>query len=147
MAGITIQLDRHEVDQALDRLEALPQSMRPLMAEIGEIVLSQAQDSFENQAAPDGTPWQPSQRVLKSGGQTLVDKGQLLASLGMEVLPDSVIVGSNKIYAAIHQLGGMAGRGRKVKLPARPYLPDEETVDRAAIGEAINAHIAGVLGR
>ncbi|MBT0664771.1 phage virion morphogenesis protein [Geobacter pelophilus] len=25
-------------------------------------------------------------------------------------------------YAGIHQFGGMAGRGRKVKIPARPYL-------------------------
>ncbi|MBN0437970.1 phage virion morphogenesis protein, partial [Pseudomonas aeruginosa] len=26
-------------------------------------------------------------------------------------------------YAAIQQLGGQAGRGRKVTIPARPYLP------------------------
>lgn len=32
-------------------------------------------------------------------------------------------VGSGKEYAAIHQLGGEAGRGRKVHIPARPFLP------------------------
>jgi phage gpG-like protein len=32
-------------------------------------------------------------------------------------------------YAAIHELGGMAGRGRKVRIKARPYLkPALETV-------------------
>lgn len=30
-------------------------------------------------------------------------------------------IGSNVVYAAIHEFGGMAGRGRKVKIPARPY--------------------------
>lgn len=32
------------------------------------------------------------------------------------------IVGTNEPYAAIHQLGGKAGRGRKVAIPARPFL-------------------------
>ena len=31
-------------------------------------------------------------------------------------------IGSNKKYAAIHHLGGQAGRGHKTNLPARPYL-------------------------
>jgi len=146
MAGITYELESHEVDQALASLEAFAANPQPLLAEIGEIVLSQGQDSFENQAAPDGTPWIPSQRVEQHGGQTLVDKGQLLASLGMEVLPDSVMVGTNKVYAAIHQVGGKAGRGGKTTLPARPFLPDEHTVDWAEINRAIKAHLAEVLG-
>jgi phage virion morphogenesis protein len=147
MAGITYELDSHELDQALDALEAMAANSQPLLLEVGEIVLSQAQDSFENQAAPGGTPWIPSQRVLDEGGQTLVDSGQLLASLGMEVLPDAVMVGSNKVYAAIHQGGGKAGRGGSVELSARPYLPDDETVDLAAIREACDAFVAEALGR
>ena len=30
--------------------------------------------------------------------------------------------GSREKYAAIHQFGGPAGRGKKVNIPARPYL-------------------------
>ena len=125
---------------------ALLVNTRPLLAEIGEIVLSQAQDSFENQAAPDGAPWEPSQRALATGGQTLVDSGQLLASLGVAVLPEAVEVGSNKVYAAIHQFGGKAGRGRAVEIPARPYLPDDSTVDMVQINRAIDAFFAEVFG-
>ena len=33
-----------------------------------------------------------------------------------------VAVGSNLAYARIHQKGGKAGRGKKVTIPARPYL-------------------------
>ena len=31
-------------------------------------------------------------------------------------------IGSNLDYAAIHQLGGQAGKNKKVEIPARPYL-------------------------
>ena len=37
--------------------------------------------------------------------------------------PDSVTVSSTPIYAAIQQFGGKAGLGRKVTIPARPFLP------------------------
>ena len=120
--------------------------LSPVMADIGEAVVSQTQDSFENQAGPDGTPWQPSQRALNEDGQTLVDKGAsggLLGSIGFELLPSAVLIGSNKVYAAIHQFGGKTGRGGNVKLPARPYLPDESTIDWSAITDAIKAHLLG----
>ena len=35
---------------------------------------------------------------------------------------ESAIIGSNKVYAAIHQLGGQAGKNKKTTIPARPYL-------------------------
>ena len=35
---------------------------------------------------------------------------------------ESAIIGSNKVYAAIHQLGGQASKNKKVTIPARPYL-------------------------
>jgi phage virion morphogenesis protein len=34
----------------------------------------------------------------------------------------SATIGSNKVYSAIQQLGGQAGRNKKVSIPARPYL-------------------------
>ena len=37
-------------------------------------------------------------------------------------LRDSAVIGSNLEYAAIHQLGGQAGRNKAVEIPARPYL-------------------------
>lgn len=49
-------------------------------------------------------------------------------------------VGSNIRYARIHQLGGLAGRGRKVKIPARPYLgltKDERRNAAEDIGEIL----------
>lgn len=34
----------------------------------------------------------------------------------------SIIIGSNLDYAAIHQLGGQAGKNKSASIPARPYL-------------------------
>jgi phage virion morphogenesis protein len=39
-----------------------------------------------------------------------------------EIRANGIVIGTNKIYAAIHQFGGQAGRGKKVPIPARPYL-------------------------
>ncbi len=35
---------------------------------------------------------------------------------------DSAVIGTNLDYAAIHQLGGQAGKNQSVTIPARPYL-------------------------
>jgi phage gpG-like protein len=32
------------------------------------------------------------------------------------------VVGTTKLYAATQELGGMDGRGRKMAIPARPFL-------------------------
>ncbi|MDD2367345.1 MAG: phage virion morphogenesis protein [Desulfuromonadaceae bacterium] len=55
-------------------------------------------------------------------------------------------------YAAIHQFGGMAGRGRKVRIPARPYLGrntgsgmELASADRQAALEIIIRHLAHVV--
>lgn len=45
-----------------------------------------------------------------------------MGSITADYNNDSAIVGTNEPYAAIHQFGGMAGRGRKVKIEARPFL-------------------------
>ncbi|PJG86209.1 phage virion morphogenesis protein [Conservatibacter flavescens] len=62
-------------------------------------------------------------------GKPLVDSEVLSESISSEYDNDNAIVGTNEPYAAIHQFGGMAGRGKKVKIPARPFLkltPDDE---------------------
>jgi phage virion morphogenesis protein len=145
MAGVVLVLDDRDLQRALAGIKSALHDMRPLMSEIGEIVVSQAQDSFNNQAAPDGTPWEPSQRAEREGGQTLIDKGVLFNSLGYEAFPDSVSVGTNIVYGAIHQFGGKTGRGRTVEMPSRPFLPDSGELDWGEIDRAMSAHFPGEI--
>jgi len=53
---------------------------------------------------------------------TLIDTGRLRNSITSRAYGDRVEIGTKVVYAAIHQFGGKAGRGRKVTIPARPYL-------------------------
>jgi len=145
MAGVVIELASAELGAALAALEGRLIDLRPALAEIGEVVVSQTQDSFERQQSPAGEPWEPSQRAMAQGGRTLVDTGQLLAALSLEVMPDEVAVGVAKVYAAVHQLGGKAGRGLSVTLPPRAFLPDADTVDMPEILDAVERHLAEAL--
>jgi phage virion morphogenesis protein len=57
-----------------------------------------------------------------AGRKILTDSHELRNSIHYSAARSSVVIGSGKIYAAIHQFGGKAGRNRKVTIPARPYL-------------------------
>jgi phage virion morphogenesis protein len=56
-----------------------------------------------------------------------------------------VVLGVNKVYAAIHHFGGPAGRGRKVTIPPRPYLGLSEA-DREEIRAILNDYLAAAGG-
>ncbi|AUI65203.1 MULTISPECIES: phage virion morphogenesis protein [Glaesserella] len=64
-------------------------------------------------------------------GKLLVDTENLMNSIESAYDNDNAIVGTNVEYAAIHQFGGQAGRGQKVKIEARPFLQltDDDEVD------------------
>ncbi len=92
------------------------------MSSVAVELLSMSEDNFESESW-GGQSWQQSKRAAKDGGKTLQLSGQLAASLTTQSGNDFARIGSNKPYAAIHHIGGQAGRGRKVHIPARPYLP------------------------
>lgn len=96
------------------------------MGDIAGYLEASTVDRFlSGQAGPDGTPWPPSDRARREGGKTLVDKGAqggLLGSLTSTSSALEAVVGVAKPYAAIHQLGGRAGRGGQTEIIARPYL-------------------------
>lgn len=55
-------------------------------------------------------------------GKPLIDTGALRDNINQAYDNDTALVGTNMVYAAIHNFGGMAGRNRKVRIPARPFL-------------------------
>ena len=70
----------------------------------------------------DGDLRASAKRKLEGGLAILQDTGAL-RSIRAHSDRDSVTIGSVLEYAAIHQFGGMAGRGKKVRIPARPFIP------------------------
>lgn len=98
----------------------------------------------------DGRLLKGSGRKIKGrkGGKTLTDTARLRGSIEHRATGDEVTVGSvtgsNVEYARIHQMGGMAGRGKSVELPARPFLGASEQ-DVEDIREMIGDFLADAL--
>ena len=143
MAGsfITISVEDAAARAMLNKLGQMDTA--PLMRRLGERIQAWTQDRFDanQQQAPDGTPWaklnpkyaQNKPRHLQNRKLTL--SGHLRKSIRWQLLDSqSVLVGTNVPYAAIHQFGGtirpkkgkaLAFGGRfvqSVTIPARPYF-------------------------
>ena len=78
------------------------------------------------------------------------DSGILAASVTSDFGADFALIaagGAASDYAAIQQFGGQAGRGHKVTIPARPFLPVrlDGTLypqEQALVLDALNAFLA-----
>ena len=103
---IEIQTDDAALQAAFKRLTATLGDLRPEMDEIGQTLTTSVIDRFDRERGPGGVPWKPSARARTEGGQTLTDTGRLRASITHRASRDSVEVGTNVAYAAIHQFGG-----------------------------------------
>ncbi len=119
---ITIDLDSKDLQRGLGQLLQNATDTRPMMRAIATEMSSLTEDNFESESW-GGKKWPRSRRADADGGKTLQLSGQLAASISTQTGNDFARIGSNKKYAAIHHLGGQAGRGKKVTIPARPYLP------------------------
>ncbi|SMC28533.1 phage virion morphogenesis (putative tail completion) protein [Desulfacinum hydrothermale DSM 13146] len=171
---IRLQVDMDSVSDMLRSLTGRLQNLRPLMRDIGEIVVDHIKGNFRQGTAPDGTPWKPSVRALREGGRTLIDTGVLRNSFHEQPGRRSVLVGTADVRAAVHQFGARAGafgtmdvlvrehvrrwRGKDVRvrahtrrqripwgdIPARPFMPDPDHLPRI-LSEDIRKSILNFL--
>lgn len=145
---ISVTINDHEVLELFNRLQRRASDLTPAMQAIGLFYERSVIENFKEQASPDGTPWQKLSAVTlmmglgrkkgwkKDGGlsakgkgylqgkRILWEHGDLEGSVHIQATKHSVTIGTGGHipYAAIHQFGGKAGRGRRVNIPARPYL-------------------------
>ena len=124
MAEITLSIE--ELQGKLERLSKALENKTPLLRRIANTLQNVTEESFDKQASPFGEKWKPNApKTLqkKRGNKILIQSGLLSQSFTQKVTGSSAQVGTNKEYAAIHQFGGKAGRGKKVNIPARPFMP------------------------
>ena len=126
--NIEIRIDNKAVEEALLKVASKCEDMKPLMKNIAGIMADAVEENFEQEGRPD--KWQElAESTIKKRkktkhwpGKILQVEGQLATSITTQYDSESAVIGSNLAYAAIHQLGGQAGKGKKVEIPARPYL-------------------------
>lgn len=125
---IEIKLDNKEIESRLLDLAKRSENLRPLMKNIAGVFAYSTEENFKNEGRPD--KWtELSESTIKQRtknkqwpGMILQISGQLASSVNTYYDNDSAVIGSNLDYAAIHQLGGQAGKNQSVTIPARPYL-------------------------
>ncbi len=125
---IKIKIDNNAVNEKLLEIAQKSENLRPLMKNIAGIFAYSTEENFKNEGRPD--KWTElsestiKQRTKKKQwpGMILQVSGQLASSVNTYYDNDSAVIGSNLDYAAIHQLGGQAGKNKSVEIPARPYL-------------------------
>ena len=137
---IEIKIDDKEVISLLKKLSKKVNDMTPVMQIIAGIMHDAVEENFEKEGRPKWPSLAPAtikQRAKKGHwpGKILQQSGQLAASISRRATSNSAIVGTNKVYAAIHQFGGKAGRGHKATIPARPFLK----LDNKALDDIKNA--------
>ena len=126
MAGIHVVFDDSEVTTALNQLLAAGTNIIPVLEEFGAFAVSELAEQFQNSTDPYGFPWIESERAKNEpGGKTLVDIGHLRDSFSVQNIGnDSVLIGSDSKYAAIHQFGGETGsKNGRFTMVERPMLP------------------------
>lgn len=125
-----------------------------LPRDIGKIAEDHFRESFQNEGFTDETfvRWEEVQRRKeenqkivrnrKTGKKSskysqkqrtspiLTDTGDLGDSIRWNGSTRNITIGSDLAYAQIHNEGGMAGRGNKVKIPKRQFMGPSRQLDK-----------------
>lgn len=172
MSGVSITIDTVNLRASLDKLQGRMGNLQPLFDGIGQAVVSETVGRFRDEEAPDGSKWKKSQRAERENGLTLTSRGaHLRGSIVHRPSAEDVMVGTNMVYAAIHQFGfsgvqsvpahsrrilqvfgkpldkprtvQVKAHSRRMNLVARPFLGIGER-ERAAIEDEILTHLDGL---
>lgn len=144
---ITIKVEHKDVTKMLGELQARIKNLTPAMKIIGRIVRDSIVKNFEAGGRP--AKWKPSARAQVKGDKTLIASSRLMNSIASRGHSNKAEIGTNVVYAAIHQFGGKTkphvieprnakalkipgiGFRKRVnhpgsKIPARPFLMVQE---------------------
>jgi phage virion morphogenesis protein len=130
-APFTVQFDAADLARfraAMTRLAAAGQDLGPAMALVAATLMDEAEANFAAEGRPSWPELAGSTKKSRAKhghwpGPKEQVSGQLAASTTTEFGPMFAQIGQSKIYAAIQNLGGAAGRGHAAILPPRPSLP------------------------
>lgn len=117
---IAIKVDRTELLKELQLREQRAANVTPLLHAYGLAMVRSTQKTFREGGRP--RKWEASRRAAETGGQTMRHKGDLTKSLSYNVAGNRVLVGTNLVYARIHQYGGRVTpkKAKALTIPVHP---------------------------
>lgn len=158
MSSVRVELTG-DADRLLRRMYQLSNiDKKGMMNTLAESIRTSTVERFAEERSPEGKKWKPSIRARTEGGKTLTKSARLKSSIHSEAGESGFAVGTNTIYAAIHQFGASRTirasrkkylrfqiRGRfvsvkevHVNIPARPFLGISEE-DQQEIRDMLQA--------
>jgi phage virion morphogenesis protein len=104
LSGLRIEFDTSELEHTIGEMAERVTNRKPAMEAIGAL----AREAVKTNFAAGGRParWKP---VKHRDGQPLRDTGRLMNSIGKRVEGNTVYVGTNVVYAAVHHFGAKMG--------------------------------------
>lgn len=110
-ALITLNVDDRQIRSMLDLMHSRLSNLRPFFVNVGEEMVPSTRANFNRMVDPTtGASWQalkPSTVARKRlKGRILRESGQLQDTIRYQADGTKVVWGTDKIYGAIHQLGG-----------------------------------------
>ncbi|PHM49355.1 phage virion morphogenesis protein [Xenorhabdus miraniensis] len=129
---LDVRFDDRDIQLAFQRVMQLGMDSTPITRAVAAVLAGESEDAFANQADPDtGQPWTPLtpryQAKLDASGHNgpLLQRTQGGLALSLSTTYDAVsaAIGSNKVYAALHQWGGLPTMPPgPAAVPARSYM-------------------------
>lgn len=136
---IEVRIDNiSEIQNQLKRLEDGVENRYLLMRRLSETMHTAVKLNFRYAGRPE---WLG---LKYRAGKPLTDTGRLKDSFSTLSDNDTALVGTNIVYAAIHNFGGMAGRNRKVRIPQREFLTLTDD-DKQALMDDVQDYFSGLI--
>ncbi|MBF0192098.1 MAG: phage virion morphogenesis protein [Magnetococcales bacterium] len=143
---IRIFIDERPIAALLTNLMERGADLSVPFLRIAGVMEDAVAENFEQEGRPerwtrlDDKTIEARRKQGVGGIKKLQDTGRLAASITSTHDALSATMGTNTIYAAIHHFGGQAGRGRKVTIPARPFLQLADD-DREEVIDILARHL------
>ena len=131
---VEIQHNSDQISEAFNRLLQHTQDLEPAMRQIAGVLANASEESFEQQQAPDGTPWDGLSEETTIPwreannywpGQILQVTGDLAASITTDYSDDYATIGTNKVYGPMMHFGGTTSSDSMIpgkEIPGRQFL-------------------------
>lgn len=119
-ARVELEFDNAAVLSAIRGALAELTDPRPMLLDIGEALVNSTRDRFSAQRGPDGQTWKSlSPRYLETKspnpGKILQRRGDLVRQIFPQVEGATLLVGTDRVYGAVHQFGALKGAFGKTR--------------------------------
>jgi len=123
--SLNVKIEDARVRDLFSRIQRSMADLTPAMRVVGETVRTSVIRNFEVGGRPRWKPLSPVTLARRKGGKVLMIRGLaggLAGSIHARAYRDRAVVGTNKVYAAVHQFGAKKGSFGQITFTVREHL-------------------------